>query len=439
MLQNARVCLLGILLAGTACTDADYRLQGHGETGGAYFSLVTKGTVPRFYNRLADHQLQFVSTSQPVPGALKSSHLFPKENERLVMVELHSGSPTVLPGELERFGDFAVISASYDADLHMIAGLPTLYGEELAARERTSPSAGSSLVELTAFELEFADSPVLASAPIIKSDVLVTELRQLSGDLPVSINGKELRISERRLDENKAHARAWLRQQYEALGFTVAEVPYQGRSFGTNANFVAEKAGRDASRVLIVSSHLDSVGNAGADDNGSGTISALAMARALKDAPLKYNLRIVAFDEEELGLVGSQAYAQSLVDSGEIDQVVGVINMEMTGYNARGDGSFHIIDCNENTSEQLSRVFKTVAARDPELKLKPVSACTSRSDHASFWRAGRPAVVLSENFFGGDSNPCYHKKCDKVSGVNFDYMTRLTTLLTRVSLELLTH
>ena len=107
--------------------------------------------------------------------------------------------------------------------------------------------------------------------------------------------------------------------------------------------------------MLIVSSHLDSVGNAGADDNGSGTISALAMARALKDTPLKYNLRIVAFDEEELGLVGSEAYAQALAGSGEIDQVVGVINMEMTGYNARGDGSFHIIDCHENTSEQLSR------------------------------------------------------------------------------------
>ena len=438
MLHNARVCLLGILLAGTACTDADYRLRGHDEPRGAYFSLVTKGSVARFYNRLADNQLQFVATSQPVQGALKSSRLFPATDERLVMVELHSGSPAVLPGELDRFGNFAVISASYDADLHMVAGVPTLYGEELAARERTSPAVDKSLMEFTVTEQEFAGSPELASSLVIKPDVLVTELRQLSGDLPVSLNGKELRISERRLDENKAHARAWLRQQYEALGFTVAEVPYQGRSFGTNANFVAEKAGSDTSRVLIVSSHLDSVGNAGADDNGSGTISALAMARALKDASLKYNLRIVAFDEEELGLVGSEAYAQSLADSGEINRVVGVINMEMTGYNARGDGSFHVMDCNENSSEQLSRVFKNVAARDPELKLKPVAACTSRSDHASFWRAGKPAVVLSENFFGGDANPCYHKNCDKVSGVNFDYMARLTTLLTRVSLELLT-
>jgi hypothetical protein len=245
----------------------------------------------------------------------------------------------------------------------MVAGVPTLYGEELATRERTAPAAGKGLMEFAAMEQEFAGSPELASGLVIKPDVLVTELRQLSGDLPVNINGKELRISERRLDENKANARAWLRQQYEALGFTVAELPYQGRSFGTNANFVAEKAGSDTSRVLIVSSHLDSVGNAGADDNGSGTISALAMARALKDAPLKYNLRIVAFDEEELGLVGSEAYAQSLVDSGEISRVAGVINMEMTGYNARGDGFQKIAIVrhkDDRTGEALEKTFKPV-------------------------------------------------------------------------------
>ena len=439
MLHIARVYVLGILiLAGTACTDAESRLLEQDENRGAYFSLVTKDSVTRFYNRLADDQVQFVATAHPVPRALMSARLFPLSGERLVMVELHSGSPSALPGELERFGNFAVISASYDSDLHMVAGMPTLYGEQLAARERSFTATGQSLVGFTGVDEDFSDSPRLLSAPAINSDTLVKDLRQLSGDLPVTLNGKELRIRERRLDENKAHARTWLRQQYEALGFTVAELPYQGRSFGTNANFVAEKVGRDTSRVLIVSSHLDSVGNAGADDNGSGTISALAMARALKDTPLKYNLRIVAFDEEELGLVGSEAYAQALAGSGEIDQVVGVINMEMTGYNARGDGSFHIIDCHENTSEQLSRIFKAVAGRDQALKLKPVAACTSRSDHASFWREGKPAVVLSENFFGGDSNPCYHKKCDQVSGVNFDYMARLTTLLTRVALELLT-
>ena len=49
---------------------------------------------------------------------------------------------------------------------------------------------------------------------------------------------------------------------------------------------------------------------------------------------------------------------------------------------------------------------------------------------------GKPAIVVSENFFGGDGNPCYHQSCDKVDKVNFDYMTRLTTALARAVAEL---
>ena len=124
-----------------------------------------------------------------------SARLFPLSGERLVMVELHSGSPSALPGELERFGNFAVISASYDSDLHMVAGMPTLYGEQLAARERSFTATGQSLVGFTGVDEDFSDSPRLLSAPAINSDTLVKDLRQLSGDLPVTLNGKELRLA----------------------------------------------------------------------------------------------------------------------------------------------------------------------------------------------------------------------------------------------------
>ena len=136
-------------------------------------------------------------------------------------------------------------------------------------------------------------------------------------------------------------------------------------------------------------------------------------------------------------MVGSAAYAQQLRDEGQLDGLIGNINMEMTGYNSANDGAFHIIDCNENTSAELSKKFREVAERDQDLRLRFVSACTNRSDHASFWRFDKPAVVLSQNFFGGDGNPCYHKKCDKVDRMNFDYMTRMTSLLARVTQELL--
>ncbi len=57
------------------------------------------------------------------------------------------------------------------------------------------------------------------------------------------------------------------------------------------------------------------------------------------------------------------------------------------------------------------------------LNLTVVKACTDRSDHASFWKKGLPAVVISENFFGGDADPCYHASCDKMDArLNYAYM-----------------
>ena len=401
----------------------------------AYFSLIHKGATARFYNRLASNKYWFVASDAPVDGALASQKLTARSGERLVVVELHGVAPARLPGELARMDDFAVLSEPYHEDLHMINGQAVLFGEELGVKLHSAPASTDGLSPLHDMTSRLVTH---LSTLSVERGFLESHVRQLSGDQPVTIAGRRLTITERRQDDNKANARAYLRQEYEALGFTVTEKTYRGGwGFGTHVNFVAEKAGADPSRFLLISSHLDSVGNAGADDNGAGTISALAVAKALKDQELRYSLRILAFDEEEIGMVGSAAYAQQLQDEGQLDGLIGNINMEMTGYNSANDGAFHIIDCNENTSAELSKKFREVAERDQDLSLKFVAACTNRSDHASFWRFDKPAVVLSQNFFGGDGNPCYHKKCDKVDRMNFDYMTRMTSLLARVTQELL--
>jgi Zn-dependent M28 family amino/carboxypeptidase len=57
--------------------------------------------------------------------------------------------------------------------------------------------------------------------------------------------------------------------------------------------------------------------------------------------------------------------------------------------------------------------------------LQITETCTDRSDHASFWKHGIPAVVISENFFGGDDNPCYHRACDKMDIMNLSYYQKV--------------
>lgn len=246
------------------------------------------------------------------------------------------------------------------------------------------------------------------------------DLESLSGAKAVVINGREVFISNRASMQNKALARAWLRQQFESLGYLVSEHDY-----GSGINLSAEKtaANSENKKIILVTAHLDTVQTAGADDNGSGLSTMLTAARALAPESLNNTLRFVAFDEEERGLIGSSAYAKSLRNNQEISNV-SVINLEMTGYDSDNDGELHVIDCNENTSSELTDVIiSTINTINVPLHKTP--ACTTRSDHASFWEYDRPAVVISQNFFGGDANPCYHRTCDKVEEINFQYMSHI--------------
>ncbi|MGE3973964.1 MAG: M28 family metallopeptidase [Bdellovibrionales bacterium] len=256
---------------------------------------------------------------------------------------------------------------------------------------------------------------------------LKQKLSELSGALPTMIDGQSVRISERSSANGRLLARKFLTREYQALGFAVSTQPYKKTLPPQQGeNFIAEKVGTDPSKVFIVSSHMDSVVSvAGANDDGSGTIAALAIAKTLSQQSFRYTLRIVAFDQEELGLVGSSFYVPTLNRM----QVIGNIHMEMMGTNSRKDGAFHVIDCNRADSMGFSeKIMQGVVSLN--LPLQRVAACTDRSDHAHFWKAQIGSVVISENFFGGDGDPCYHKACDIVDArLDFNYMANITKAL----------
>lgn len=263
------------------------------------------------------------------------------------------------------------------------------------------------------------------------------KLKQFSGAEPIVLNGRSITISERGSKDGIDNALEYLKQEYELLGYQT-EIKAFGSLFSKGKNFIATKKGSDSSKVIIISSHIDSVSNAGANDNGTGTIGALAIAKALAPYEFKYDLRFVGFDKEESGLVGSKAYVKSL-SKAERDKIIGVINFEMMGTNSRKDGHFHIIDCDRTDSVFMTEVMENVIAWN-KIELTKVPGCTNRSDHASFWNQNIPAIVISENFFGGDSDRCYHKKCDRYdSRLDFSYMEKIASTVASTAYELLSN
>lgn len=273
------------------------------------------------------------------------------------------------------------------------------------------------------YEIPFRTHNIEKSLPetfssSLDMDFFKDNLAKLTGEKSFTLDGEEVTIKERKSTSGLDNARALLKEEYEKIGFTVSFQP-----FGRGVNFIAEKLGKTTpEKVLVLSSHIDSVGNKGANDNGTGTIGLLTVSKVLAKKDFSSTIRVLGFDREEDGLIGSDAYVATIPST---ETIIGNINFEMMGVNSRRDGAFHVIDCDKPNSLFLSQAIKS-SISTLNLPLSVVKTCTDRSDHASFWRKKLPAVVISENFFGGDADPCYHAKCDVMDErLNYDYMRNI--------------
>lgn len=354
---------------------------------------------------------------------------------RLVVVELDQEHRAPLRGERRRWGSlghesFALIELPADESVHAWLGDHRLYAAELESFEGTWTH--EALTDRSPWRLRGLESDFFGS---VNEAFLEEKLSDFSGAKNIESSASPQTILERGSESGRQRAREWIKAQFGALGYQITEHRYRGQ-FSEGVNVIAERVGQNPDKALLLSAHYDSVNNAGADDNGAGVVAMLGIAQGLRASDLDIGLKMVFFDQEEKGLIGSKAYVDSLKRSGQLSQVVGNINFEMLGFDSDGDGAFHVIDCNENTSAKISGEFVAALKAQPDLGLERVKACTNRSDHASFWRYGKPAVVISQNFFGGDGNPCYHQACDKIDRVNFSYMLRLIKLTQDVVLSL---
>ena len=80
-------------------------------------------------------------------------------------------------------------------------------------------------------------------------------------------------------------------------------------------NVIADSPGGDKNHTVVVDAHLDAIYGAGMLDNGSGSVTILDIARMMKNVNPTNHLRFIWFGGEELGLLGSAAYIDSLSSS----------------------------------------------------------------------------------------------------------------------------
>ena len=171
--------------------------------------------------------------------------------------------------------------------------------------------------------------------------------------------------------------------------------------------------------ILIIGGHYDSVpAGPGANDNASGTAITLEMARVLQGRYPNFELRFVAFSGEEIGLLGSQNYAQNLSQT-ERKRIKAMINVDMVTVG----NDFYV-----GGSPDLVKIGLTAAvnAGAGNVQVVPASLAGS-SDHASFEAIGVPVL-----FFNRESDPNYHQPGDTFDQVKPDRLLQVGRTVTQI-------
>jgi subtilisin-like proprotein convertase family protein len=266
-------------------------------------------------------------------------------------------------------------------------------------------------------------SPVVDSlVEQINYDSLILFHRQVTGDTSVMICGTLDTIRTRHANlPGNARAAQFVKEKFESFGYTAR---FQNYSV-TGQNVIATRTGTVyPDRILILCAHYDDRPEAeyapGADDNGSGLSAMLETARIATGLDFPYTIQFIAFDEEEVGFLGSAAYVDSAFYSGQ--NIIGAINLDMIAWDSNNDNVVSIA-ANDASVPLLSDFLQCLGLYKPEISAYMMFSFGS-SDHYRFWGRQYKSIMIHED--RKDFNPYYHTENDHFNHINKNYFYNLS-------------
>ena len=217
-------------------------------------------------------------------------------------------------------------------------------------------------------------------------------------------------------------------------------------------NVVAQIAGTDsalAHSYVAFGAHLDHIGIQtpehgdsianGADDDGSGTVALIEIAKRAQKAPrTKRTLLFVWHTGEELGLFGSEWFTSH--PTVVLDSIVAQLNADMIGRN--DPDSLYLIgprSAPNGQSRVLGDVVDSVNSASPRPFLinrdwdapSHPEQLYYRSDHYNYAKHGIPIV-----FFTTGLHADYHKVTDSPDKIDYDKLSRVAALILHIGTAL---
>ena len=223
--------------------------------------------------------------------------------------------------------------------------------------------------------------------------------------------------------------------------------PVESHRFHTGTdegiNFILKLPGQNPKlRPLLIGAHYDGpLHSVGADDNASGVAALLELGRRWKQNPPRRPVWIVAFDQEEWGMLGSEALAMKL--KADRQRLKLMVSLEMLAYTSETQryphpamakiygtrGDFIALIGNARSSLMLPGLAHRMG-KHVKTKILPVPRAgkdvpeVRLSDHSPFWDRGYNACMVTDTSFM--RNPNYHQMSDTISTLNLSFFDHVT-------------
>jgi hypothetical protein len=170
----------------------------------------------------------------------------------------------------------------------------------------------------------------------------------------------------------------------------------------------------------------------GANDDGSGTVLTMELARVFAESGIEFDATLVfiTWAGEEQGLVGSAAHAKALAE--QKVPVEAVFNNDIVGNSRGGNGivdaesvRVYAIGPEDSPARSLARhIVRAAALYVPSHRVRPMARedrFGRGSDQSSFTQNGYPAIVFRE---ANENFSRQHGINDTIDGVDFGYLAQ---------------
>ncbi len=260
-----------------------------------------------------------------------------------------------------------------------------------------------------------------------KVDVGVMTLTVTDRVINEILNGSGLDFAaiEKQIAETGKPASRELTGKFIRVKTTVESRIVKGR------NVVGVLEGKNTEEIIVIGGHYDHMGKIdgfiynGADDNASGTVGVMTIAKGMMATGIKPEKTIVfcAWTGEEKGLLGSNYFVQHPYK----EKILCNLNYDMISRNSPGENQDNKVGVNYSNkfpvSKELVEKFNKELNLGLEIKFTGSDRPGGGSDHAPFATAGIPIY-----YFMAGMPPEYHKYNDHLELVNWDKMLKIVQL-----------